>query len=145
MVDMGTAIIVSSFLTMIGLLVFSQLGLRNYFKKENFKISKSNIMAQNKLNLKKLEREMGLTPSKSPKEEKSGSVLDTLGALAPLIKNLEPDQIAGLIEAFIGGEGGAATGDFISNFVNENPELVNNFLEGLKGGINKGDNTGLGY
>ena len=100
---------------------------RNWFKKENFKMQKQLVMKQNNLKLKKLERELNLVGgSKLDKEEKG---------LGDLIKGLDTDKIKGLLDMVQGeededGEGGGL-GGIIDNLP---PDLVKNFVEGLKSG-----------
>ena len=140
MVDMGTAMIVSGLFMMAGMFLFQSQSLRNYFKKENFKLQVSNIKAENRLKLKKLEREMGITTSKAKTETSEPSGLASI--LKPIISNLEPEQLAGLAEHFLpeGGGGGGGLQDMLMDFAAENPEMVQGFLEGLS---NKGkDNSG---
>jgi len=137
--EIGDALLLNGFIFMIGLFLFQQSGLRNYFKKENFKIKKSNILATNKLQLRKLERELGLTKSKDVQPIEAPSTMDSLKSLLPLLNKLAPEQIQGLIEQFIPGaepdEGGAVGGiDSLIDFATKNPELVQGFLKGVKGG-----------
>ena len=120
--------------TLITILLWSNLSLSKYFKKENFKIDKSNVMAQNKLQLRKLEREMGLSKSKDivPTTE-TPNTLSTLTSLAPLLAKLEPDQIMSLADRFLGGgeapaEGGSGLGGILDSIP---PELIDGFLKGL--------------
>lgn len=125
--------------------LFGLLGLFflnwNWFKKENFKITKASMLAENKLRLKKLERELLGTPPAESVVDNQGF---NIGSLASLLKNLSPDQIANLTDTFLGGraeegEGGDVT-DMIGSFVKDNPELVKGFLDGLskKGGAKDG-------
>jgi len=133
MIDTGTALIIGSFISLIGFLIFQERSVKNYFRKENFKLQKSNIMAENKLKLKKLEREMGLTGSNSTvtKEENTG-----IGGLLPLLKNLDSDTITNLLPLLSGGggDGSAPEGltESLLNFAEENPEIVKGLLDGLK-------------
>ena len=133
MIDTGTALIIGSFISLIGFLIFQERSVKNYFRKENFKIQKSNVMAQNKLNLKKLEREMGLTgKSVTPAEKPTGS--GTVAGLIPLLKDLDPDTIKTLIDLLgVSNEGESEGGlmDILTNFAEENPELVKGFLDGI--------------
>jgi len=74
------------------------------------------------------------------KEEKS--TLGVIGDLAPLLRNLDSDQIGALADRFLGGdidtgaEGNALDG--LLSFAQDNPEIVNGFLKGLNSG--KGEN-----
>lgn len=109
----------------------------NWFKKENFRMQRDMQKAEHKIRLKKLEKELGLTTQKTKTTEVTASN-DLLSTFAPLLKNLDGDQIAGLIEAFTGNkteeiEGGGGLGDLLTNFASENPEMVKGLLEGIKG------------
>lgn len=75
----------------VGSILVTQLWQLNWFKKERFKMQKSNIMAENRIKLKKLEREMGIDTSKGASINEKGGVLD-------LIKGLDRDKIDGLLD-----------------------------------------------
>jgi hypothetical protein len=128
------------FLMLIGQIILMQMWQNGWFKKENFKIQKSLVMAENKLKMRKLEREMGLQPSKKiVQEEKTGGTMDMISSLLPLLKDLDPDQLGELVEHFIGdgerAEAGAA-GDPISmlmGYAKRNPEMVEGVVGFLKG------------
>lgn len=127
------------FIMLIGQIILLQMWNNNWFKKENFKIQKSNVMAENKLKLRKLEQEMGLKPSKKAATEEK-STLGKLGGLAdllPLLKMLDEDQLSGLVDRFIGG---TDTGDeeqdeglvgTLMGYAEENPDVVKGLLEGI--------------
>jgi hypothetical protein len=143
-------LIIMGFMMLIGQIILMMMWQNNWFKKENFKIQKSNIMAQNKLQLRKLEKELGLGKSKEIIEKEPTGLMSTLGDLAPLLKNLDGDQIAALADKFLGGqseaqmeEGGGSLGDMITDFAANNPEMVKGFLEGIqqKGKGNIGDKS----
>lgn len=128
-------LIVLGFMMLIGQIILMQMWQHGWFKKENFKIQKSNLMAENKLNIRKLEKDLGLTPGKTPKEQRG--TFDTIKDLAPLLKNLDGDQIGALIEKFTGGSGEEEEGnveDLLMDYAVENPEVVKKFLEGLTEG-----------
>jgi len=126
------------FIMLIGQIILMQMWQNGWFKKENFKIQKSVLMAENKIKMRKLERELGLTPGKTPKEKKG--TFDTIKDLAPLLKNLDGDQIGALIEKFTGGPASELEGgegdieDMLMDYAVENPEVVKKFLEGLTEG-----------
>jgi len=122
---------------LIGQIILMQMWQHGWFKKENFKIQKANLMATNKLQIRKLERDLGLTPGKTPKEKRG--TFDTIKDLAPLLKNLDADQIGALFDKFIGGgsveeyeEGNVE--DMLMDYAVENPEVVKKFLAGLTEG-----------
>jgi len=111
----------------IGSIIITQLFQLNWFKKENFKIQKSNVMAENRIKLKKLEREMGLPPTRKTQTEPTGNILDAL-------KNLDMDKIQGILEALGINEDeteGSPT-DTLIKMITENPEIVGKFLGGIK-------------
>lgn len=128
------------FLMLIGQIILMQMWQNGWFKKENFKIQKSLVMAENKLKMRKLEKEMGLKPTKKLiPEEKTVGALDTISSLLPLLKGLDPDQLDGIVDHFIGdgerGEEGVA-GDPISmlmGYAKRNPEMVDGVIGFLKG------------
>jgi len=74
---------------------------------------------------------------KEPVKEEP-TIAGSLGTLAPLLKNLDGEQIGSLVDKFTGNNyddeplGGGLT-DGLINFVQDNPEVVQKFL----GGINK--------
>ena len=47
--------------SIVGSIVVTQMWQLNWFKRENFKISRDVTKAENKLKLKKLEKELGIT------------------------------------------------------------------------------------
>lgn len=129
--------IITSLFGIMGLLILN----RNWFKKMKWKEEAAFERASNKLKLKKLERELLGTAPQSPKEPLQQTPQNILGSLAPILKNLEPDQIAGLIEAFTGQAGAEAEAEMpednslagiIGKFAAENPELIKGAIEGFK-------------
>lgn len=121
-------LIAVSFISSIFMLVGIMLLNRNWFQKERFKLEKSNLQAQNRIQIKRMEKELGLTPSRQPKEAPTGNILD-------LIKNLDRDKIENILELLGGGEGeteGEAPTDTLIRMVNENPEIISKFLGGVK-------------
>ena len=134
------------FIMLAGQIIMLQMWNANWFKKENFKIKKRSMDGENRLRLKKLERDLGLKASPAPKE--APGMFDTIRDLAPLLKNLDPDQIGALTERFLGGseegaEGSPAGGgisDVLMNFAESNPEMVQSFLKGI-GGAKDGAQT----
>ena len=144
---MGEELIVVSIISMIGMIIITQLWQMNWFKRENFKITKTSVMAENRVRLKKLERDLGLKNTPEPKEP--GSNMDLIKNLLPVLKNLDGDQIMQLSERFLGGseavaEGGGDVIDMLGDVVTNNPELVQSFLKGLKGGKTPGETTETG-
>jgi len=144
-------LIAMSLISLAGMILLFTLNNSQWFKKENFKIQKSNVMAENRLNLRKLEKDLGLKHGKAAPEEKG--ILDKIGGLAdllPLLKNLDQDQISGLIDKFIGGGSGGEDYDeedgvgMLMDFAGKNPDVVKGLLEGItkgSGGQNPGGNV----
>jgi len=124
------------FLMLIGQIILMQMWQNGWFKKENFKIQKSLVMAENKLKMRKIEREMGLTPSKKIVPEEQPSTLSSISSLLPLLKGLDPDQLGDLVDRFVGGESeeAAAGGNplnMLMDYASRNPEMVEGLIKGL--------------
>ncbi len=125
-------LILMAFVMLIGQIIMLQMWNNNWFKKENFKIQKKNIEGENRLRLKKLEKELGLKQSTPRDFNETPGTMDTLANLLPILKNLDPDQLGALIDKFTGGgellepEGGL--GGILNNIP---PELIESFLKGL--------------
>jgi len=113
------------------------LNNNNWFKRENFKIQKSNILAENRLKLKKLAKELDVEIGNNPKESKG--ILESL-------KGLDADKIRGILDLLQTGEDIDEQPDGIEgaimNFASKNPELVNKLLGGLSQAGK--ENTGTG-
>ena len=71
-----TGLIIVSIIGIIGAIITTQLWQMNWFKRENFKIQKSNVMSQNKIKLRKLERDLGLTKDKNVQPVEQKGILD---------------------------------------------------------------------
>lgn len=99
---MGDSLILMGFINLIGIIIILEFRDRSWFKKENFKIQKTNVMAQNKLTLKKMAKEMGVTLT--PQKQEPAGTLDTIKMLAPILQNLDPDTVGLLADRFLGGE-----------------------------------------
>lgn len=128
--EIGTALLIGMFVNLFGLALYFELRDRSFFKRENFKIQKSNVLAQNKLNIEKMRKEMGL-PSKASKTSQDA----TQGLIGDVIKNyISKDDEGG------GGGLKAIAGDFIANFVENNPEVVEGLIKGL---TEKPEETGI--
>lgn len=126
------------FTMLIGQIILMQMWQNGWFKKENFKIQKSLVMAENKLKMRKLEREMGLTPSKKIVQDEKPGTMDTISSLLPLLKNLDADQLGGIIDHFMGDAGaeGDAKGDpikMLMGYADRNPEMLEGVISFLKG------------
>jgi len=133
LIDTGTALIVTSLIGLAGIFLFNLINNSNWFKRENFKIQKSNIMAENRIKLRKMERELGLPNKTTIKETPTGNILDTL-------KNLDIDKIQGILD-LLGNkeelEEDETPTDKLIKMVTENPQIINKVLGSL--GDNKKD------
>jgi len=134
--------IISGIFGIFGLLILNLM----WFKKEMFRVKKAQMLAENKLRMKKLERELlGTGAQNTVKESQSAGGFD-LGALAPLIKNMPPEQIASIVEKFLGGneeEGEAGGIEGLLDFARNNPEIVDGILKGIAGGSKNNSNEQL--
>jgi len=144
--DIGTSIIAGSIISLIGFIIIIQLNNTNWFKRQNWKFQAQNIKAENKLKLKKLERELGLQQSMKSQPEALGasnsSGISLLSDLAPLLSKLDGDQLSALAERFLpegGGEEAGGVSGALLNFAQENPEVVQGIIKGISGKI--GDNN----
>lgn len=130
------------FMMMMGQIIMLLLWQRGWFKKENFKIEIATIKATNKLNLRKLERDMGLTPSKKIMATEQPTLLQQFSQWAPLLTSLDGEQIKGLADRFLGTgeveEGGGTDIDRLLNFAAANPEMAESFMQGITGAIKTG-------
>jgi len=93
----------------VGSILVTQLWQMNWIKRETFKMQKTNVMAQNRIKLKKLEKELGLSKSKEPN-------LD----LSKLLDQISGDQESGIPDSIEG---------LISHFAENNPDLVANLAQ----------------
>lgn len=138
-------LIAMGLISLAGMVLLFTMNNSMWFKKQNFKVDIFNVKAQNKLNLRKLERDMGLTTSKaSVIKETTSPSLGGIEKLLPLLKNLDSDQLGGLLEAYTGltaEEGAEGTMlDTLLGYAEEHPEIVKGLLDGLTGGAEGGGN-----
>lgn len=133
--------------TLITILLWSNTSLRKYFAKENFKTGLANVRAENRLNLKKLEKDLGLGSVKSqitPTTPPSVDKLGLLSQLAPLLSKLDGDQLGILIDKFVGGEELTEIAEGAGGILDSiPPELIKSFLEGIQKGNVGGDEGGV--
>jgi len=131
-------LIALGFIMLIGQIILLQMWNANWFKKENFKLQRDTVKAENKLKLKKLEKELGLTAGSSAVKEET-STMDKLGGVLNLVKGLEPEQISALADRFLNPEEREAESpiDGLLEFAEKNPDIVTNFLSGITGDKNK--------
>jgi len=140
-----TGLIVMSFISLAGMVVLFMLNTSTWFKKENFKIQKKAVMDENRIKIKKIEREMGLTGATKPYRE-TQTALETGGNLLDVLKNLNGDQIQNLADKFLKPEDEAeydqpkSTMDSLLDFATQNPEIAQGILQGVTGG-KKGENS----
>lgn len=126
MVDVGTGIIAGSIISLAGMIFLYILSNNNWFKRENFKIQKSNIMSENRLKLKKLAKQLDVELGAAPKEDKS--LIDSL-------KDLDIDKIKDLL-GYVQKEEEEVEQEEEENIINsaikeivKNPELRQKGLE----------------
>lgn len=125
-----------SLISLAGMVLLYTLSNRTWFKRQNFKIEMFNIKATNKLQLRKLEREMGLTPGKKTGTAAAASPLGGIAQLLPLLKTLEPEQLSGLVEAYTGSQDAGGDGspiDILMGFAEDHPEVVQGIIGSLTG------------
>ena len=126
MVDTGTALIVGSLIGTCSMLGLYMLSNRMWFKKENFKIEKSNVLATNRIKLSQLKKELGIDETKKKPVDLSSLNLKSL------INNPEEEDED--------EDEGGITG-IIKTVIANNPELVEKYAPELiklaTGAINK--------
>lgn len=131
-----------SLISLAGMVLLFVLNTNNWFKKENFKIQKKAVMDENRIKIKKLEREFGITGATKPYQE-TQTPLEAGGNLLNLAKNLNPDQLQGLADKFLNPEekdydAPPSTIESLLEFANNNPEIAQQFLQGI---TKKGEDT----
>ena len=114
-----TGLIVTSVISLMGMVLFFMINNSNWFKRENFKLQAATVKAENKLKMKKLEKDLGITQKKNP---------------------IQDIDIKGLISEYLGGEEEPREGsilDAIPSSVVEGfldkipPEKIQEILGGL--------------
>jgi hypothetical protein len=121
--------------SIVGAIITTQLWQMNWFKKENFKIKRDNLKAENRIKIKKLERELGLQTKKAVQNQEKTGILGQIGDLASIAKELDPDQLRGLVDLAL-GHGEEGEGSDIMDLLN-NPAV-----QGIIQGIGKNKKTG---
>lgn len=118
-------IIIVSVISTIGGLFGLWLVNQNWYKRQEFKYKY--MLKRQKLSQK------GKIPKSSVPDKPSG--LSTVANLLPLLKTLDPDQIGALVDKFTGDQDVAPSGggglDFLMEFAESNPEMVQSFLKGI--------------
>jgi hypothetical protein len=115
------------FIMLIGQIILLQLWNRNWFKKETFKLQRDTVKAENRIKLKKMEKELGITKGKSASNEikNENSIMD-------LLSNLDKDKIVDILELL---QGGGEEKEGISSILDQiPPEAIKAFLEGATSG-----------
>jgi hypothetical protein len=124
--DIGTSIIIGSFISLIGMIIILERNTVNWFKKENWKMQKTNIMNENRIKLRKMEKELGLT--KTPIKTESSIPSGLIGELVNTYLQNQSES------------GGSGLQDIIGGFIENNPEIVESFVKGLTKKENTQDN-----
>ena len=124
--DIGTSIIIGSFISLIGMIIILERNTVNWFKKENWKMQKTNIMNENRIKLRKMEKELGLT--KTPIKTESSIPSGLIGELVNTYLQNQSES------------GGGGLQDIIGGFIENNPEIVESFVKGLTKKENPQDN-----
>jgi len=123
---MDETFIIVSIIGLVGAILTTQLWQMNWFKRENFKLQKSNILAENRIKLKKLERDLGISKVKNPIPQEQKGLMELLGGL-------DKDKISGILgllgESEEPQEEESEIGKLISNLP---PGVIEGFLESIK-------------
>ena len=118
-------LIIVSIVMLISTLLSIQLFQKGWEKRQKIKY-------QYQLKRAKLSKKVNAPVKEEP------SVIGTIGNLAPLLKNLDGDQLTALVDRFLGegfdipstgGEGGIT--DLIMDIAAKNPDIVQGFLQGI--------------
>jgi len=123
MSDLG--LIVCAIIGLVGSIIVTQMWQNNWIKKESFKLKKKNILDENRIKMKKLERDLGVTNIKdTPEPPENKGILD-------LLKGLDKDKIENILDMLQGGEEGEEPGGLGGIIDHLPPELVKGFLNGI--------------
>lgn len=136
-----TGMIVVSLISLAGMVLLYTLNTSTWFKKENFKIQKKAVMDENRIKIKKVERELGITGATKPYRE-TQTPLQAGGNLLDILKNLEGDQVKMLADKFLKPADDIddydapprSTIDSLLDFAANNPEIAKGILDGVSGG-----------
>ena len=119
--DIGTAILISSFVSLCGIIIVIELNNRNWFKRKNFLLGQQ----VEKIKLKKLERDLNIKPTKTTDEK----------TLLESVKGLDIDKIKNLLNIVQNDEDESETDNsltsVITNLIENNPELVEKYAPEL--------------
>jgi hypothetical protein len=123
------------FIMLIGQIILLQMWNANWFKKENFKMQRDTVKAENRIKLKKMEKELGL------KGQSASSEIKNETNIMDLLKNLDKDKISDILEMLQGGDNETES-DNITDLINKiPPEVIENFLKGINVGKKEEDFT----
>lgn len=100
-----TGIIVTSIISLMGMVLFFMINNSNWFKRENFKLQVATVKAENKLKMKKLEKELGINQKKSP---------------------IQDIDVKGLISEYLGGDEEPREGSILDSIP---PSVIEGFLD----------------
>lgn len=143
--------LITTFGTIIGLILWNQLSLRGYFKREMFKTELQKTKKLNEIQLKKLARDSQIPYGKAPipaSSDGGGSILNSV--IPKVLSNLSPEQTAAIAEKLIpeyieDGESESGVSDILLKYAAENPEIIQSFIGGLKTGKNQSTDSDLLY
>lgn len=127
-----------------GSILVSQMWQMNWFKRENFKFNMAINRKENSIRFRKMERDLGLKAGKPITQTEARSPMEWLET----IKKLDPNMIHSFVDSISGQkteyeegpEGEEGLIEKALGFAKSNPELAQNFLEGLNKG--KGEQQG---
>ena len=123
-----------------GSILVSQMWQMNWFKREDFKYKMAINRKENSIRFKKMERDLGLKTGRSIPATDSKTPMDwieTIKKLDPNVMHSFVDSISGQKQEYTEGEDPEDEGGLIQKalgFAKQNPELAQNFLEGLNKG-----------
>ena len=135
--------IISSLFSMIGLVFWNH----NKFRYADLKHQHSleYMQAKDKVDAQRFRRKQSaIAVTEIPREKSPLGTLGGVASLAPLLRNLDGDQIAALADTFLGGgrgggeEEGGGSMDMLLDFAEKNPEVVKGLLEGITKGVKGG-------
>ncbi len=128
--NMAEAVIIASVINLIGFMFILHIRDNQWFKREAFKNNAKNTNAVNKLKIKKIEKDMGITGSGAAGELKADTgLIQYLPQLIGLAKDNPEllDMLGGIMENK--EEGGIV--DTIGGLLEDNPEILKGIAQGL--------------
>jgi len=146
MVDTGTAIIAGSVISLFGGIIMMQVWQNGWFKRERFRLQIQQTKAIDRINIKKMEKDLGLRKGRSASAEitpnSQSGLLQYLPALVETAKE-NPDILGTLADKLLSNPGGESSPDLlngIAGFVKDNPEILEGIMDGFQ--QNKADQAG---